>query len=103
MRIIYVAGKYRGQSEREVFENIICARRAALKLWEANWAVICPHTNSIFMGSQLGGDEKFIEGDLEIVRRCDAIFMLRDWSDSKGATLEREEAIKAGLEVYYEE
>ena len=61
IRVIYIAGKYRGTSEREVFDNIIHARSAALKLWNEGWAVICPHTNSMFMGSRLGGDNEFIE------------------------------------------
>ena len=100
-RVIYVSGKYRGESEREVFDNIIKARTAALKLWDKGWAVICPNTKSIFMGSQLG-DDKFIEGDLEIVSRCDAIFMLEGWHDSVGARLELERAKEKRLIVYYE-
>lgn len=100
-KVIYVSGKYRGESEREVFDNIIKARTAALKLWDEGWAVICPHTNSIFMGSQLG-DDKFIEGDLEIVARCDAIFMLKGWQDSEGARLELARATEKRLVVYYE-
>lgn len=102
MKIIYVAGKYRGESENEVFENIIHARREALKLWHQGWAVICPHTNTMFMGSRLGGDEKFIEGDLEIVKRCDGIYMLNNWQKSEGAKLELAKAQEIGLAIYYE-
>lgn len=85
-----------------MFDNIIHARSAALKLWNEGWAVICPHTNSMFMGSRLGGDEKFIEGDLEILKRCDAIYMLNNWQDSVGAKLELTKAQEVGLEIYYE-
>jgi len=103
LKVIYISGAYRSDSEDGVFENIIHARREAVKLWQQNWAVICPHTNSMFMGSRLGGDEKFIEGDLEIVRRCDAIFMLRNWTSSEGAQAEFRLAHELGLEIYYEE
>lgn len=103
MKVIYVAGKYRGESEAEVFDNIIHARSAALRLWGEGWAVICPHTNTMFMGSRLGGDEKFIKGDLEIVARCDAIYMLKGWGDSVGATKELGVAEDLELEIYYEE
>jgi len=85
-----------------VFDNIIHARSAALKLWNEGWAVICPHTNSMFMGSLLGGDEKFIEGDLEIVKRCDTIYMLSGWEGSMGARRELAEARKHGLEILWE-
>lgn len=103
MKVIYIAGKYRGESEREVFDNIILARSAALKLWNRGWAVICPHTNSMFMGSRLGGDEGFIVGDLEILSRCDAIYMLLNYRESKGALQELEVARRLGLEIYFEE
>jgi len=96
MKVIYVAGKYRDKSERGVFDNIVHARSVALKLWGEKWAVICPHTNSMFMGSRLGGDELFIKGDLEIVKRCDAIYMLNNWRDSEGASLELSKAVESG-------
>lgn len=101
MKVIYVSGRYRGKSETEVFENIVKARGVAVKLWRDGWAVICPHTNSLFMGTRLG-DKAFIEGDLEIVKRCDAIYMLRGWEQSRGAKRELEIAIETGLKVYYE-
>ena len=103
MEIIYVAGRYRADSENEVFENIMHARREAEKLWREGWAVICPHTNSIFMGSRLGGDDKFIEGDLEILARCDTIYMLTGWVESVGARQELELARSLKLEVIYEQ
>ena len=102
MKVIYVAGPYRSESENGVFENIMRARREAEKFWREGWAVICPHTNSIFMGSRLGGDEKFIEGDLEILARCDAIFMLEGWENSRGSQKELDLAKSLELEVLYE-
>ena len=102
MKIIYIAGRYRGKSENEVFNNIIHARDAAVRLWHEGWAVICPHTNTMFMGSKLG-EPMFLAGDLEIVKRCDAIFMLRGWEQSIGAKVELEVAIEKGLEIYYED
>jgi len=100
--VIYVAGKYRGKTEREVFDNIIAARTVALKLWDRGYAVICPHTNSFFMGSMLS-DEQFIKGDLEIVSRCDAIYMLRGWQQSEGAVKELRRAVELSMQVLYEE
>ena len=105
MKIIYVSGPYRADTENEVFENIIRARSAPYKLWHEGWAVICPHTNTMFMGSMLSGEDSimFIEGDLEIVKRCDAIYMLKGWEKSEGAEMELDVASERGLDVYYEE
>lgn len=101
MKVIYLAGKYRGSCPNEVYENIQHARREAFKLWQENWAVICPHMNTMFMDFKESG-EPFISGDLEILKRCDAIFMLSNWKDSEGAKKEFELAQELGLEIFYE-
>lgn len=101
MRVVYIAGPYRSDCENGVFENIIKAREVAVKLWEKGYAVICPHTNSFFMGSRLG-DDKFLKGDLEILERCDIIYMLSNWQESKGARLEFEKAKELGIEILFE-
>ena len=101
MKVIYVAGPYRAQSEDEVFNNIVHAREVAVELWQAGWAVICPHTNSFFMGTRLG-DDCFIEGDLEILSRCDAVYMMSNYEGSEGAKLELAKAKELGLEIIFE-
>ena len=101
MKVIYVAGAYRANSWNGVWENIMHARNVARKLWVDGWAVICPHANSIFMDGD-DTDGVFLNGDLEIVRRCDAVYMLNNWKGSEGATGEHKLAKELGLEVYYE-
>ena len=102
MRLIYLAGSYRSETLNGVFENIMHSRRKALKLWREGWAVISPHCNSMFMD---GADdaEVFLDGDKEILRRCDAIYMLKGWQESEGAFFEHRMAIQMGKEVYYED
>jgi hypothetical protein len=104
MKLVYIAGKYRGQNENEVWENIMLARKHALELWKQGYAVICPHTNSIFMGH--GTEDKdcfdlFIKGDLEFIKRCDVIYLLPNWKESTGAKMELKEAKRLGLEIIY--
>ena len=102
MEVIYVAGKYRGESWNEVWENIMHARREARKLWLSGFAVICPHTNSIFMDG-IETDGIFLNGDLEILSRCDAIYMLLGWECSLGAKQEYAVARKLGKKIYFED
>ena len=102
MRVIYVAGAYRADSENGVWENIMHSRREAVKLWQKGWAVISPHCNSIFMDGE-GDANVFLEGDLTILKRCDAIFMLNNWDSSEGAQEELRQARRDGLEIYFEE
>ena len=106
MKVIYVAGKYTGGSDWETYKNIHHAREVAHRLWGEGWAVICPHSNTAFFG---GPEEhevdrlKWLEGDLEFIRRSDAIFMLSNYLNSRGALIELKEARKLGLDIYFEE
>jgi hypothetical protein len=47
-------------------------------------------------------DDYFLEGDIEILKRCDIIYMLKNWDSSLGARDELKLAKKIGLEVVYE-
>lgn len=101
MKIIYVAGAYRADTENGVFENIMRARKKARELWLEGWVVICPHMNTAFMD---GGDpQRYLDGSLELLERCDAIYMLKDYGLSHGAMCELVQAEKQGLEIYFEE
>ena len=103
MKIIYVSGPYRAPTEQLRFQNILNARDAAVKLWQKGWAVICPHLNTMHMGGIMGNDEIFLDGDVEIVKRCDALFMLEDWHESKGANVEFAVAYNRSLPIYEQE
>lgn len=102
MKLVYVSGAYRSNCPNGVWENINRAREAAVKLWNQGYAVICPHTNSIFMDG-VNTDTTFLDGDLEILRRCDCIYMLKGWYKSQGATAELELAKHLNKEIIYEE
>ena len=104
MKIIYVSGPIRsGLGWEGVFQNIMRARAAARRLWRDGWAVICPHMNTMFMDGPDLPDSMFLDGDREIIRRVDAIYMLPGWSSSIGANLEHDEAERIGIEIIYGE
>lgn len=98
-RLVYVAGAYRSPTENGVLMNILTARDAAVKLWQAGFAVVCPHMNTALMGGTVP-DSAFLAGDLTILRRCDAVYMLPGWEKSTGARGEHDDAVKHGIPVF---
>jgi len=101
MKLIYVSGKYRDNSSIGVIENIFHATEASYRLWGKGWAVICPHMNTAHFRDL--PHKLIMPGDFEMVRRCDALYMLKGWQESKGAVAEHKLALSLGLEILYEE
>ena len=100
--LVYLAGPVRGDRINIVYENIQRAREWACFLWEVGFAVFCPHLNTAFMDG-IVEDEVFLEGDLNILSRCDTIFVLPGWEDSQGTIGEIGEALKMGIPIYFME
>jgi hypothetical protein len=61
-----------------------------------------PHGNTAFMDGADIPDGVFLEGDLEILRRCDAILMLKNWRQSAGARGEHQRAKDLELPIFHE-
>lgn len=101
--LIYVAGKYSDKSHEAIEANIEQARQIAGALWEMGHAVICPHTNTGHFDGRFPDVswEAYMKGDLNMIARVDAMVMVDNWKDSKGAQIERDYAISLGMPVYY--
>lgn len=99
MKVVYVAGPYRADTEYEVLLNIQAAERLALQIWKAGAACICPHKNTAFFGGA-ADDNVWLTGDLEIVRRCDAVVCTSNWRTSQGASGEVAYARSLGTPVF---
>src|SRR5690349_6591380 len=99
MKVIYVAGPFRGKSHWEIAENIRAAERLALEVWKLGAAALCPHLNTAHF-QNAAPDEVWLEGDLELLSRCDAVLVTNDWERSAGARAEVDYALSKGIPVF---
>lgn len=96
MKVIYVAGPFRGKNAWEVEKNI---RHAEALAFEVNklgaelgirrgCTALCPHTNNRFFDGTLT-DEFWLESTMVMLKRsCDAIIMTDNFRRSTGAMAE---------------
>lgn len=99
MRVVYIAGPYRGSNAWEVENNIRRAEALALEVWKLGAAALCPHTNTRFFQGA-ADDSVWLNGDLELLRRCDALLLTPDWKQSSGARAEVQFAIARDMYVF---
>ena len=105
MIVAYVAGPYRSKSKMKLINrmqvicNIIRARAVARELWKLGYATFCPHSNTALFDGNVP-DEVVLQGDIEILKRCDIIVMQGKWEDSKGSLNELLVANKNKIKTY---
>lgn len=106
-KVIYIAGPYRAKiadglrdDAMQVQRNVMSAMEKALDVWAAGHAALCPHANTMFFQNAKGiDDDIWLVGDLELVRRCDAVYVTDDWKRSTGARGEVEYARALNIPV----
>jgi hypothetical protein len=99
MRLIYIAGKFRGANAWEVACNVHEAEAAALLVATLGGMPVVPHS----LGQRMAGtiDETFwLAGTLLLLSRCDGILLLPGWRDSDGATAESKYAEQRGIQPW---
>jgi len=96
--LIYVAGPYSAPTQQLVDENVNIARAWAELIWNCGGVAICPHLNTQGFekpGAMREGSSEwrsdfamFLSGDFEIISRCDGVYFIDGWEQSKGAVAE---------------
>lgn len=98
MKIAYVAGPYRAKTKLGIIKNIMAARKIAKELWKLGYSVICPHSNSgLFSGIP---EEIFLEGDIEILKKCDVVVLVPGWENSSGTMNEIQIAAANNIAIF---
>jgi hypothetical protein len=102
-KVVFICGPYTGESIFEVTANIERARTYAVKYWQLGYTVICPHLNTQFFDILTDiPEEAFLQGCLELVRRCDILVAIDGWLSSPGARQEIDLAISLSKGVLYD-
>jgi hypothetical protein len=99
MKIVYICGPFRAPTTWEVEKNVRNAEEKALEVAQAGYMPLCPHTNTRYFDGLLN-DKFWLDGTLELLRRCDAVVLVRGWKDSHGARAEMEEAQRLSIPIY---
>lgn len=101
MRLIYVAHKIRDpRGPYWMREHVKQGEAVALALWNMGAAVICPGKNTMWFDGA-APDAVWLNGDLEMIRRCDAVVMAPNWKTSNGARGEMDFALERHIPVFY--
>lgn len=102
MKLFYVAGPFSAPDRSGVDQNIGRAEAVGLALAREGLFPVVPHANSSDPGYEYLQPYQFwIDGTMELLKRCDAVVTVPGWENSKGAVGEVEEALRRGMPVFH--
>lgn len=97
-KLIYISGRVSGTSDaKERF------RRVEQRLRLQGWRVINPVRKTAYMNPALTLWTEYMRVCIRLLSRCDAIYLMRGWQQSKGATMEQRIAVDLDLDIVMEE
>ena len=100
LKIAYIAGPFRGPTPWDVECNVRRAEALALEVARLGVFPFCPHANTRFFDGQCT-DTLWLEGDKELLGRCDCLVLTGDYSRSKGAMAELDLANSLMLPIFH--
>lgn len=98
----YVCGPYRAKTIFGVYENIQRAKDRSVELVKSSIYPVVPHLCTAFLDGLAEDDEFFLPSVMELMRRCDAVYLVKGWEKSSGAVEEVKEAFRMDIDVYDE-
>ncbi len=99
MKVVYVAGPFRGPTAWAIESNIRRAEEVGLEVARLGAMPIIPHSNTRYFHGE-GEDQFWLDGTMELLRRCDAIVLCPGWERSSGSRGEKAEAERLGFPAF---
>lgn len=96
MKTIYISGKISGVDPKLSEQNF---SQAEEKLKKLGFKVVNPMT---LKHNHDKSWESFMREDIKALMKCDAIYMLSNWTKSRGAWVEHDLAIDLSFDIYKE-
>lgn len=105
MPLLYVAGAYKSYGVNGVLLNIKKAEMVSIALIRNGWYVFTPHKNTA--GYEQYHDDvlnkqTWIDMDINILERCDVLYVMDNWKESKGSHAEIAYAAWFGIPTFFE-
>lgn len=97
--VIYISGPFRAPDDYRKKLNRDAAEALAFLVWQVGAVALCPHMNTANFDQALP-DAVWLAGDIELLRRCDAMVLTPNWALSEGATAERLWARAKGVDAF---
>lgn len=102
MKLVYIAGPYRGKTREAVALNILTAQRVGLLVAQNGDMPVIPHKNTEgfeHLDPDIP-DEFWLDGTMALMRKCDAVVLCPGWDKSSGTIAEIREANLLSIPVY---
>jgi hypothetical protein len=115
--LFYVSGPYTGRSKGTIgipivheimvwvrtVMNIVRARKVAIRVWKLGGTAICPHLNTMMFNESEVGYHDYLDGDINILLRCDVMVLMNKWKESFGTAYEIGRATINGMDIILED
>ena len=99
--LVYVAGPYTAPDVEGRSKNIAAAWALGCQVAALGAMPVIPHMNTAHMDViQPWG--WWIDATMELMLRCNAVLMMPNWQDSRGARGEHDKAKQIGIPVFYD-
>lgn len=100
VKLIYIACAFNAPTDFETQLNVTAARRAGYQIAKLGFYPVMPTVNT--SGFQAANDVNFwYEATMELMRRCDAVYVVDGWHNSSGVKGEIDEAKRLEIPVYF--
>lgn len=99
LKVVYIAGAFRAETPWLIEQNVRKAEEYSLHVWQSGGVALCPHTMTRFFQSS-APDCTWVDGTLELLKRCDAMLVVPGYEKSVGTLGEIEQAKKMEIPIF---